>query len=134
MFDTPGGSFSPRVYRIARAAACGASDVWYAWLALTTLLAAGIVLRRRSPPKRLQVSGYRLQPLSPKPGARSLEPNLLWPLLAIATAVVIHGVFESQPRYFVMYQCFWALIAATMLQASLEPNLLGVWSSRRDIR
>ncbi|MCH8967941.1 MAG: glycosyltransferase family 39 protein [Planctomycetes bacterium] len=134
VFDTPGGGFSPRVYRIARAAACGASDVWYAWLALTTLLAAGIVLRRRSPPKRLQVSGYRLQALSPKPGARSLEPNLLWPLLAIATAVVIHGVFESQPRYFVMYQCFWALLAATMLQASLEPNLLGVWSSRRDIR
>jgi hypothetical protein len=97
VFDTPGGSFSPRVYQIARAAACGASDVWYAWLALTTLLAAGIVLRRRSPP-----------------------PDLLWPLLAVATAVVAHGVFESQPRYFLMYQCFWALLAASMLQASLK--------------
>jgi len=97
VFDTPGGSFSPRVYQIARAAACGASDVWYAWLALTTLLAAGIVLRRRSPP-----------------------PDLLWPLLAVATAVVVHGVFESQPRYFVIYQCFWALLAGSILQASLK--------------
>ena len=97
VFDTPGGSFSPRVYQIARAAACGASDVWYAWLALTTLLAAGIVLRRRSP-----------------------LPDLLWPLLAVATALVVHGVFESQPRYFVIYQCFWALLAASMLQASLK--------------
>ncbi len=99
VFDTPGGSFSPRAYRIARAAACGASDVWYAWLALTTLLAAGIVLRRRSP-----------------------MPDLLWPLLAIATAVVVHGVFESQPRYFVIYQCFWALLAASVLQALLKSS------------
>ena len=97
VFDTPGGSFSPRVYQIARAAACGASDVWYAWLALTTLLAAGIVLRRRSP-----------------------LPDLLWPLLAVATALVVHGVFESQPRYFVIYQCFWALLAGSILQASLK--------------
>ncbi len=97
VFDTPGGSFSPRVYQIARAAACGASDVWYAWLALTTLLAAGIVLRRRSK-----------------------LPDLLWPLLAVGTAVVVHGVFVSQPRYFVMYQCFWALLAASMWQAFLK--------------
>ena len=97
VFDTPGGSFSPRVYQVARAAACGTSDVWYAWLALTTLLAAGIVLRRRSP-----------------------LPNLFWPLLAVATAVVVHGVFESQPRYLVIYQCFWALLAASVLRASLK--------------
>ncbi len=122
VFDTPGGSFSPRVYQIARAAACGASDVWYAWLALTTLLAAGMVLRRRSPLKRLQASGYGLQVLPLKPGARDPEPNLCWPLLAIATAVVVHGVFESQPRYFVMYQCFWALLAASILQACLASN------------
>ncbi len=99
VFDTPGGSFSPRVYQIARAAACGASDVWYAWLALTTLLAAAMVLRRRIP-------------LS----------NLHWPLLAIATAVVVHGIFVSQPRYFVLYQCFWALLAASVLQASLKSS------------
>ncbi len=89
VFDTPGGPLRKRFYQISRSAACGVSDVWYAWLAFATLLASIQVLR-----------------------SSKAMPDLLWPVLAIASAVAVHGVFESQPRYFVLYQCFWAILVA----------------------
>jgi len=91
VFDTPSGPGSRRFYELARGAACGLSDVWYAWLALTLLLA-----------------GCRKQ------ARQSLGPAALWPILALATGLVIHGIFESQPRYTVIYQCFWAALAAQL--------------------
>ena len=91
VFDTPSGPGSRRFYELARSAACGVSDVWYAWLALTMLLA-----------------GCRKQ------ARRSLGSTALWPVLALATGLAIHGIFESQPRYTVIYQCFWAALAAQL--------------------
>ena len=88
-FEAPGSPWSGLLNGRVRRAACAISDVWYAWLALTTLLAGSYNLRTGGSPR-----------------------DLLWPLLAIATAMVAHGIFESQPRYFVLYQCFWALLAS----------------------
>ncbi len=41
-------------------------------------------------------------------------------VLAIGTAFAVHGLFESQPRYFVMYQCFWVVLVAAVWQKGLE--------------
>ncbi len=91
VLDTPSGPGSPRLYQLARGAACGLSDLWYAWLALTVLLAGCSRWARKA-----------------------LGATAVWPVLALATGLAIHGVFESQPRYMVIYHCFWAVLAAQL--------------------
>ena len=106
VFDTPGGPLSDSFYHRARAVACGLCDVWYAWLALTTL----IMSRNIFPTLRA-------------------TPALLWPIMALLTMIAVHAIFEAQPRYFVVYQCLWApLVAVTWSRLSApavhyEPRL-----------
>ena len=99
VFDTPSGPFSTSSYRRARSAACGLSDVWYAWLSLCTWFAAVSALRKRRG-----------------------DPFLIWPLLALATGLAVFGLFEAQPRYMVMYHCFWVVLAALTLNPHFSPR------------
>ena len=119
VFDTPGGPLAPRSYAVWRAAACGVSDVWYAWLALSALAASVYVIRKGVS----EFGGQGAAGFSPRGAAKTKDlhnsdcgPALLFPLLAIGSAFAVHGMFESQPRYFVMYQSFWAVLVAAVWQ------------------
>ncbi len=96
--DTPSGPLPGWATVWLRRALCGVSDLWYAWLSGCTLIAATVVLRR--PPAQ--------------------EPDGRWPLLALGGLFAACAVFESQPRYFVMYQCFWAFTAAVAWRSAVD--------------
>lgn len=80
------------MYQQARNAACGLCDAWYAWLALG-------VLATSSQARRLVLS----------------RPFMIFPLLGVLSLIATCGMFEAQPRYFVIVQCFWAVLAAAVM-------------------
>ncbi|MCG3138509.1 MAG: hypothetical protein HJJLKODD_02374 [Phycisphaerae bacterium] len=103
--DAPGRALPAAVRKIIRSLSAGGCDLFFVWLNGAVVLA--ILLRNKSAEVKTRGSVYVEENISYLQG---------WvALFAIISGLVVHGLLESQPRYMLMYQCYWVVLAGWII-------------------